>query len=238
MLVIVLGAVVGSFAVSAWAAKFAESRIYIEYNESGNDLGFHVSLDGEDWQFFRIVNSAGATIFEVEGWGVYRDLGMTELFFEGVEPFFDEFPRADLFVLFPEGTYRFDGITVDGKRIASSGTLTHAVPAGPSSVEAVVDGGSVVISWVPVAGPPPGFPDRPIEIAAYQVLVDTFQVTLPATSTFVTLPLEFVVTFGAGEHLFEVLAIGRAATRRSRKPPSRRRATRLLPGRRRPDPRP
>ena len=207
MPVIVLGAVVGSLAVSAWAAKFAESRIYIEYNESGNDLGFHVSLDGEDWQSLRIVNPAGATIFEVEGRGAYRDLGMTELFFEGAEPSLDEFPLADLLALFPEGTYRFDGITVDGKRVASSGTLTHAVPAGPSSVEAVVDGGSVVISWVPVAGPPPGFPDRPIEIVAYQVLVDAFQVTLPATSTSVTLPPEFVATLGAGEHQFEVLAI-------------------------------
>lgn len=206
MLIIVLGAVVGGLGASAWAAKFSESRIYIEYNSSANDLGFHVSLDGEDWQSLRITNPAGATIFAVEGEGPYRELGMTELFFEGAEPSLDEFPLADLLSLFPEGTYRFGGITADEKRIASSGTLTHAVPAGPQ-VSAEVADGTVIIRWEEVTTPPPGFPDRPIQIVAYQVIVEPFQVTLPGTSRQVTLPQEFVASLGPGEHAFEVLAI-------------------------------
>jgi hypothetical protein len=70
-----------------------------------------------------------------------------------------------------------------------------------------VNGTSVVISWSPVTGPPKGFPRRRIDIVGYQILVDPFQVTLPGTSTSVTLPPEFVASLSPGEHPFEVLAI-------------------------------
>jgi hypothetical protein len=201
-----LGLVVWGLGETARAAKFPESRIFIEYNSSANDLGFHVSLDGEDWSSLRIADPAGGTIFEVEGSGPYRELGMTELFFEGAEPSLDEFPLADLLALFPEGRYRFSGVTVGGMRISSTGMLTHAVPAGPV-VSAEVGTGTVTIRWDEVTAPPPGFPDRPIQIVGYQVIVDTFQVTLPATSRELTLPGEFVASLSPGAHAFEVLAI-------------------------------
>ncbi|MGH2651879.1 MAG: hypothetical protein ACRDHK_11800, partial [Actinomycetota bacterium] len=190
----------------ALAAKLSESRIYIEYNSSAKDLGFHVSLDGEDWTSLKIINPAGVTVFEVTGRGAYNELGMTELFFEGAEPSLDEFPLADLLALFPEGRYQFIGVTVRGGRVSGTGTLTLAVPDGPS-VSAEVGDDAVVIRWDPVTGPPEGFPDRKMEIAGYQILVDPFQVTLPATSTQVTLPREFVESLPPGEHPFEVLAI-------------------------------
>jgi hypothetical protein len=66
---------------------------------------------------------------------------------------------------------------------------------------------NIVIRWQPVTGPPPGFPNEKIEIVGYQIIVDPFQVTLPATSTEVTLPREFAQTLKAGSHGFEVLAI-------------------------------
>lgn len=62
------------------------SRIYWEYNSSADDLGVHVSLDGEGWKELKIVNPNRRTIFEVEGKGPYEELGMTELFFESAEP--------------------------------------------------------------------------------------------------------------------------------------------------------
>jgi hypothetical protein len=188
------------------AARFAEARIYIEYNSTYNDLGFHVFLDGEDWRSLRILNPAGGTIFEVEGKGGYKDLGLTELFFEGAEPSLDEFPLEDLLALFPEGKYQLAGTTVEGGRMTSTAVLTHAVPAGPS-VSADVSGGSVVIRWEPVGGPPEGFPRRRIEIVGFQVIAGSFQVTLPSSSREVTLPGEFVQTLDPGEHEFEVLAI-------------------------------
>src|SRR6185436_11219924 len=62
------------------------AKIYWEYNASANDLGVHVSLDGEDWKALRILRPDNKTIFEVRGKGPYQELGMTELFFEGAEP--------------------------------------------------------------------------------------------------------------------------------------------------------
>jgi hypothetical protein len=203
---ILLGAIALGLAAPSWAAKFPISRIYIEYNSSANDLGFHVSLDGEDWKTLKIVNPAGTTIFDLAGKGPYAQLGLTELFFEGAEPNLDDFPLDQLLALFPEGQYKFSGLTVGGTRISATGALSHAVPAGPA-VSSEVDGDSIVIRWEEVTAPPAGFPNRKIQIVGYQVLVDPFAVTLPASSREVTLPPEFVRSLARGAHPFEVLAI-------------------------------
>ncbi|GAB3380306.1 hypothetical protein [Lysobacter fragariae] len=188
------------------AARFEFARIYIEYNASANDLGFHVSLDGEDWKDLVIVNPRGVAIFAVEGSGPYAELGMTELFFEGAEPTLTDVPLRTLLGKFPEGTYRFRGTTVDDAPIQRNGVLSHAIPAAPR-VAATVDGLRITIAWRPVTTTPPGFPARPIDISGYQVIVDPFQVTLPDTATQVTLPREFVASLAKGAHPFEVLAI-------------------------------
>ena len=192
--------------ISAHAQQFAIARIYIEYNSSARDLGFHVSLDGEDWKSMAIVNPAGKVVFKVDGKAAYKQLGMTELFFEGAEPSLDEFPLESLLGLFPEGEYRFIGVTVDGETLVSNATLSHAVPDGPR-VRATVGEDGVVIEWDPVTTAPAGFPVQNVEITGYQIIVESFQVTLPADATSVTLPEEFVDSLEAGEVLFEVLAI-------------------------------
>src|SRR6185436_2169488 len=204
--VLLVGAVVMALAAPSWAAKFEISRIYIEYNSSANDLGFHVSLDGEDWKTLKIINPAGLTILDLSGKGPYANLGLTELFFEGAEPTLDDFPLDRLLALFPEGQYKFTGLTVGGTRISSTGALSHAVPAGPV-VSSEVNDDSVVIRWEEVTSTPPGFPNERIQIVGYQVLVDPFEVTLPASSRQVTLPEEFVESLSVGQHPFEVLAI-------------------------------
>ena len=187
-------------------AKLSIARIYIEFNESANDLGFHVALDGEDWRTLKIANPGGTTIFEVEGKGPFGHLGMTELFFEGAEPSLDDVPLADLFAMFPEGRYKFSGQTVNGLPLTGTSRLTHAVPAGPE-VSVEIEDDEVEIRWEPVTGPPPGFPNKPIVIDGYQVIVGSFQVTLPAHVHEVTLPEELVESLGPGLQLFEVLAI-------------------------------
>lgn len=193
-------------ATPAGAAKFTVARIYIEYNSSANDLGFHVALDGEDWRSLRILDPGGRSIFEVVGKGGYTNLGLTELFFEGAEPTLDDVPLGVLLGLFPAGRYTFAGTTVDGLRITATARLSHAVPRGPVVAAEVGDDG-VVIHWEPVTAAPAGFPEQAIDVVGYQVIVGSFQVTLPATSTGVTVPEEFVASLGRGEHDFEVLAI-------------------------------
>ncbi len=190
------------------AAEFSEARIYIEFNQTGNDLGYHVSLDGEDWKRLEIENPNEVLVFQVRGFAAYRQLGMTELFFEGAEPNLDEFPLDDLLALFPEGVYEFEGLTVDNVELESEAILSHAVPNGPGNVTATLGANhSLVISWDAVTTVPEGFPNRPISIVGYQLIVARFQVTVPANVTSVTVPPEFVASLPSGLNLFEVLAI-------------------------------
>ena len=193
-------------AVPAPAAELEIARIFIEYNDTDNDLGFHVFLDGEDWKDIAIVNPDGDPIFLVEGGGAYADLGMTELFFEGAEPSLDDVPLDDLLALFPEGTYHFTGTTVDDEVIEGDAILSHAVPAAPE-VSSHVAGKNITISWQPMPGTPPDFPDEEVNVVGYQVIVGSFQVTLPSTATSVRLPREYAASLESGEHDFEVLAI-------------------------------
>jgi hypothetical protein len=205
---VLLGVVALGLAAPGWAANFEAARIFIEYNSTDNDLGFHVFLDAEQWKTVKIVNPNGTTIFEVTGKGAYGKRGLSELFTEGAEPSLDEVPLDQLLDEFPEGKYKFIGVTVDGLPLVSTATLSHAVPAGPAVHPTEVNGDTVVISWDPVTGPPPDFPQKKITIVGYQIIVaETFQVTLPATSTQVTLPKEFVQSLKPGRHGFEVLAI-------------------------------
>ena len=184
------------------------AKIYWEYNSSANDLGVHVSLDGEDWKKLEIDDPNHHTIFEVAGKGPYAELGMTELFFESAEPSLDEVPLDELLARFPEGDYVIEGRTVDGEGTGALANFSHAIPAGP---EVTVELGSknfLKISWTEVTSTPPGFPALPIHIVGYQVIVEpSFQVTLPATARSVTVSPEFVESLPAGENKFEVLAI-------------------------------
>lgn len=188
------------------ADRFEIAKIFFEYNSTDNDLGVHVSLDAEHWKTLTISDPGGTSIFEVEGKAGYAELGLTELFFEGAEPSLDEVPLAHLLALFPEGRYTFSGTTVDGRRLTSRAMLSHAIPAGPV-VSSQLNGNSLIISWTGVTGPPPGFPNEPITIVGYQVILDPFQVTLPATARQVTVPPEFVASLRSGAQQFEVLAI-------------------------------
>ncbi len=190
---------------------FKIAKIYWEYNSSANDLGVHVSLDAEDWRLLRIRTPNGRSIFEVRGFAAYRELGMTELFFEGAEPSLDEFPLAGLLTRFPEGEYEISGRTVDGVALESDVMFSHAIPDGPYPSAAVGPGDSVVISWTPVSSPPPGFPNKPINIVGYQVIVGLFQVTVPASTLSVTVPPEFVASLPSGVQAYEVLAIEASA---------------------------
>jgi hypothetical protein len=207
--IFLLGAVALVLGTPARADEFSIARIYIEYNESGNDLGFHVTLDGEDWTRLQIYDPNGTKIADFTAKGGYKNLGLTELFFEGAEPNLGEFPLEDLLALFPEGEYTFIGKTVDGGQLISTATLSHNVPAGPSplSTAAAECGDTIVISWPAVEDPAAILPDGDITVVEYQVIVEKFQVTVPFSVTSVTVPEEFYQSLAPGPHDFEVLAI-------------------------------
>lgn len=204
-----LGAVALGLGAPGLAQGFDIARIYIEYNQSANDLGFHVTLDGEEWTDLKIFDPAGTKIFDLSAKGGYKNLGLTELFFEGAEPNLDEFPLEELLALFPEGEYTFIGKTVDGGQLVSTATLSHNVPAGPFplSTAAAECGNTIEISWPAVEDPAAILPDGEINVVEYQVIVEKFQVTVPASITSVTVPEEYYQSLAPGTYDFEVLAI-------------------------------
>jgi hypothetical protein len=194
---------------AAGPIPFEDTRIIFEQNSTDGDTGIQIFLDAEGWDEVEVTDPEGETIFTVETGGSVGELGITELFFESVEPEFSELPLEELFDLFPAGDYGFTAVAVEVGTFIGTATLTHAIPAGPVLLtpgeDEVVDHTNVVVSWEPVADPPGS------QIVGYQVIVEgddperVFSVHVSAAVTSVGVPPEFMVP--ETEFDFEVLAI-------------------------------
>ena len=199
------------------AEPFSEARIIVEVNATAGDGGIQIFVDGTGWKRLEVFDPAGQKTFDVFASHSIGATGVTELFFESAEPSFEDLPLDQLLARFPAGSYRFEGVTVDGALLTGRAKLSHAIPAAPDVI-APVDGATlstaapVVIDWNPVTQ---GFPGtvQPVPVVAYQVIVErvkpkplhAFQVTLPAAVTRVTVPAEFIQA--STDYKFEVLAI-------------------------------
>ena len=200
------------------AEQFSAARIIIEVNASDRDGGIQIFVDGTGWNRLEVFDPVGQKVFDVFGSHSVGMTGVTELFFESAEPSFDDLPLDQLLVRFPQGGYRFEGVTADGARLLTGkATLSHKIPAGPEVVSpaegaTLARSAPVVIDWDPVTQPYPGT-SLPVTIVGYQVIVErvkpkpllAFNVTLPATVTRVTVPAEFIQA--NADYKFEVLAI-------------------------------
>jgi hypothetical protein len=214
---------------AAEALEFAAADIFYELNATDGDLGVHAALDAESWRELRISDPAGRTIIEVKPEGDLKEIGLTELSFEGEEPPLAEVPFARLRSLFPEGDYVFLARTTDGQELRSTDPLTAELPCpvivvSPAEDQAVPPDG-VVVSWQPAPGvfdPDTRKCDTGEEVGlvGYQVIVlleneeaglrREFLVDLPPGVTKVPVPVEFVAE-GARvegtEFTLEVLAV-------------------------------
>jgi hypothetical protein len=189
--------------------ELEEAKLIIEVNATDGDAGLQVFLDGEAWRSMEIFGPGRRKLLDVESQGELGDLGLTELFSESNEPPFEELSLEEFKALFPEGRYAFSGETVEGQRLRGTATLSHDTPAGPVVVTpqpgAVVAPDNAVISWQP------GDQPAGVEIVSYQVIVErenplrVFSVDLPASTTSVTVPAEFLEP--ATPYKVEVLAI-------------------------------
>lgn len=180
------------------AIPFGDAQIYFELNSTANDAGIQVFLDAEDWKRVAIKDERGRELLEVETGGGMRELGLTELRFEGAEP-----DPSEALDAFPAGTYRFRGTTTDGKRLFATATLSHDLPAAPvfsPSEGEVVDPDDAEIEWEPVAG-----------VDRYQVIVESdangfvLEVSVSSSTTSLQIPSTFLVP--NTEYKAELLAI-------------------------------
>ncbi len=214
---------------AAEAVEFTEADIFYELDATAGDVGVHVSLDAESWRGLRIENPTAGTIIEVEPEGNLKEIGLTELFFEGEEPSLDEVPFARFRSLFPEGDYVFLARTTDNQELRSTDPLTAELPCPVAVVspgeEEAVPPDKVVVSWQRA----PGVfdPDtkkcatgEEVGLVGYQVIVlleneeeglrREFLVDLPPGVTKVPVPVQFVeegARLEGTEFVLEVLAI-------------------------------
>jgi hypothetical protein len=116
-------------------------------------------------------------VLTFKGRGTLAKLGLTELFFETVEPANADVPIDKMLAKLPEGKYTISGPAQENSKSAgrTSGTawLTHDIPAGPTLVSpaegATVPVRGVVARWKPVSKTITG---KPVTIIAYQLIIE------------------------------------------------------------------
>jgi hypothetical protein len=199
-----------------------EAKLIIEHNATDEDTGFQAFVDSEGWDRLELVGPAGV-VLHFEGRGTLGELGLTELFFESVEPENADLPIDELLEDFPAGKYTFRGRTmIDGESTGETiGTawLTHDIPAGPELLSpaegTTVPASDLDFRWGAVTQSIRG---EPVKIIAYQLIVEKdlephpnmigkqgLSMYLPASVTSMTIARGFLEPGTA--YKWEVLAI-------------------------------
>ena len=201
-----------------------DAKLNIEHNGTDLDTGFQGFVDGEGWQRLDVTGPDDELILTFEGHNDLGDLGLTELFFETVEPENAEVSIEQMLDKLPGGHYAIEGPTIENGESAGptfgAARLTHSIPDGPQLLtpgeDAIVNADEeLVVSWAPVTETIAG---EPVTIIAYQLIIENVEqpnqhmigklglsTYLPATVTSVTLPDGFLEADTAYE--WEVLAI-------------------------------
>jgi Fibronectin type III domain len=189
--------------------RLEQAKLIVEMNDTDRDAGLQIFLDGEEWRRMTIDAPDGRRMLAINGRGRLKNWGLTELFSESSEPPLKEFPLKRFKRLWPEGTYRFVGTTIEGDRLRGKARLSHDIPKGPQ-LSAPADGATVpdadlTASWTASAQP------QGVNVTGYQVVVEsqdpvkTFSVDVPASVTSVTIPDEYLQP--GTRYGLEVLAI-------------------------------
>jgi hypothetical protein len=207
------------------AVPLKDAKLNIEHNATDQDTGFQGFIDSEGWRRLDVRGPQGQ-VLSFEARGSLARLGVTELFFETVEPENADLPIASMLAKLPEGRYTIAGPAQEnGKsRGRTSGTawLTHDIPAGPKLVSpregARVPARGVVARWQPVSKTITG---EPVKIIAYQLIIEKdvephphmigklgLSMYLPPSVTTIAVPDGFLEPRTA--YKWEVLAIERS----------------------------
>ncbi|MEJ7568370.1 MAG: hypothetical protein WKF41_08900 [Gaiellaceae bacterium] len=202
-----------------------DAKLNIEHNATDKDTGFQGFIDSEGWRRLE-VRGPGGPVLEIEARDTFAKLGLTELFFESVEPENADVPIDEMLAKLPEGNYTIAGPTQENGKSSgnTSGTawLTHDIPAGPTLVSpaegTTVPARGVVARWKPVSKTITG---KPVQIIAYQLIVEKdvephrhmigklgLSMYLPPSITSIAVPNGFLQPRTA--YKWEVLAIERS----------------------------
>ncbi len=199
-----------------------EAKLNIEHNAKDEDTGFQGFIDSEGWNKITLSGPKGK-VLEFKATGTLGKLGLTELFFETVEPENADVPIVELLKTLPEGNYVFTGSAIEagekkGKTIGTA-LLTHVIPKGPDLISptegALVPVDDLVVSWSKVEKT---IDESDVEIISYQLIIEKdepphpnmigkrgLSMYLPASVTQITIPKEFLEP--GTNYNWEVLAI-------------------------------
>lgn len=213
---------VGAGEASRAPIPLKEAKLNIEHNATANDTGFQGAIDSEGWKRLRVTGPDGA-VLSLEGKGELAKLGLTELFFETVEPENVDVPIDEMLDKLPAGNYTIAGPSMENGESSgrTSGTawLTHIIPAGPELLSpaegATVPTTGLVASWAAVTETITG---APVNIIRYQLIIEKdelphphaigkigMSIYVPASVTSITIP-DGILEPGT-HYLWEVLAI-------------------------------
>ena len=121
-------------AASKGPIPLKEAKLNIEHNATDRDTGFQGAIDSEGWRRLDMRGPDGR-VLKLEGRGSLAKLGLTELFFETVEPENADVPIKRMLAKLPEGKYQIAGPAQEnGKRMGRTegkAWLTHDIPQGP-----------------------------------------------------------------------------------------------------------
>jgi hypothetical protein len=192
-----------------------EARVFIEWNSTDTDFGIHVFWDGEAWKEMEVENPDGKTVLSVKAKRNLKAQGLTEGFFESDEPPASELSMEEFFERHPEGTYEFEGETLEGDELVGEAEFSHRLPKPPTNLSPatgdLVSHAGFTVSFDPVTEDLDG---EEIEIAYYEVVVEkeedepilqTFNVILRPSVHSVTVPASFLEP--DTEYKIEVIAV-------------------------------
>ena len=161
---------------SAAAVRLKEAKLNIEHNATDEDTGFQGAIDSEGWRRLDMRGPDGR-VLRFKALGSLANLGLTELFFESVEPTNADVPIDEMLAKLPEGRYKISGPTqengVSTGRTKGTAWLTHDIPKGPKLVSpaegAIVPVRRLVADWRRVRRTITG---ERVKIIAYQLIIE------------------------------------------------------------------
>lgn len=191
-----------------------EAEVFIEFNSTDGDFGIQFFWDGEPWKKMKVEGPDERTVLDVKVKNNLREQGLTEGFFESAEPSVDELSMEEFLERFPEGTYEFEGKTLDGDELEGETEFTHTLPAPPAHLWPA--DGDVVDSMMPLVASFDAVTEdldgNPLDPELYEVVIETENDILRVFSIIlegdvlnpqVTVPPEFLEP--GTEYKFEVI---------------------------------
>lgn len=157
-----------------------DAKLNIEHNATDLDTGFQGFVDSEGWKELTFTGPEGK-VLKISGLGSLAKLGLTELFFESVEPENVDESVANMLKKLPAGKYNIEGPGIENGestgRTLGTAWLTHDIPAGPVLVapaegSLVKTNGDLLMKWKPVTKTIDG---KPVKIISYQLIIEKIQ---------------------------------------------------------------